>query len=927
MVKKALSNLRPYLISGGKIVLVVFLVVVAIIYLTHSLLAVTFPYPMDYGEAPLVNQAMNLRAGENIYRPDIADPPYTIANYTPLYVLSLTPFVGQLDTVFNTGRAISVLSAVATAVFLGLIIYTFTQDRLASVATSIIYLAIPYVVSWSGLLRIDSMAMAFSTAGLLVLVRWPDSRRGFLIGGLLLVAAIYTRQSYALAAPLAAFAWLWSRHGWRRALALALYVGGVSLALFILLNLITDGGFYYNIITANVNEFGWERLTRHLEDLRDTVPILLALAVLLLIFGYKRISYWPLLAFYLIGAFLSALTIGKIGSNVNYFLELSAALGLVAGAYLAWSRSIGWAYVFVILLVVAQTGWLMNRTMDTMVDGRLTGRLGDEQAIHRLAGVVNDSVGDVLADEYMGLLTMERRPLYIQPFEVSQLVGAGKWDQGPLLDDLADQTFPLVLIHHFGPYPVHEERWTPEMLDAIRQYYRPVMTVAGTVIYRPQEKTDITAVPDPIPAAAFIPDAINLGINQRISQTEYAGQPHIAVNPSNPEHLAAVVTTVSDFECNPPDCDVTLTLYTSLDGGETWREQAPFSQGRGLIMSGMVGFDSEDTLFVTGIRDGALTINSATAVEDYDMARTQQGEITRALVAAKPWFRIDENDNLYVSYDGQYQDNLIVSPSFNRSDDGGQNWSFTVKVDQGVEVADIQQDRANGPDDIQVLPGQGDELALVWVWETDPASWPQDIWLATSTVGGETLSPPTRIGETWGPISTAVRDGIYYILYRTGTEDEQQLVLAVTDDNGRTWRSTLINGDIPLTFSTDKAPGINVAPDGTIDIIFYARHSSPETADCGLDLETWKWYGRFNWIDTCLYDVYYTYSQDGGSSFSQPHKLNEVPIRAENFVQAFGRTEIASHFSIASTDEAGYPIWIDTIGNDGTQAYTVRIER
>lgn len=70
-----------------------------------------------------------------------------------------------------------------------------------------------------------------------------------------MVAAIYTRQTYVLAAPLTAFIWLLVQHGPRKALALVAMVGGGSLGLLAVLNWLTGGGFLLNTVIANMNEF------------------------------------------------------------------------------------------------------------------------------------------------------------------------------------------------------------------------------------------------------------------------------------------------------------------------------------------------------------------------------------------------------------------------------------------------------------------------------------------------------------------------------------------------------------------------------------------------------------------------------------------------------------------------------------------------
>ena len=484
-VKKAAAFVVPLLEDGAKIMLLMFLSLAVVIFLAHALMAVCHRYPLDYGEAPLVDQAMRLAAGRNIYRPDISSPPYTISNYPPLYILSMAPYVGLFGPSFLMGRVISTLCGLASAAFLALIIYADTEDRLAAVVTAALFLAFPYVVGWSPLARVDMLALAFSTAGLYVVARWPTTRRGLVVSALLLVAAIYTRQSYALAAPLAAFVWLWTQDR-RQALRLAALVGGTGLGLFLILNVLTRGGFYFNVVTANVNEFDIERLERHWRNLRKAIPILLIFGGAFLFLAPRRLRSWPLLVPYLVGATLSALTIGKIGSNVNYLLELCAALSLVAGAWVAWSRQCHWLRAVLLILLALQVGQLMQATLKGPVEG-LKWQLKPAGALKDLERFVATADGPVLADEFAGILTLQNRPLYIQPFEVTQLANAGLWDQTALLTGIHNREFPLILIHHFMNWPVYKERWTPEMLSAIIENYAPTRFLAETVVFQPRD--------------------------------------------------------------------------------------------------------------------------------------------------------------------------------------------------------------------------------------------------------------------------------------------------------------------------------------------------------------------------------------------------------------------------------------------------------
>jgi len=506
-----------------QIVLLLFLSVAVVICLTYQSLAISHRYPLDYGEAPLVDQAMRLAAGQNIYRTDLSTPPYSISNYPPLYVVALIPWLQWFGPSFAAGRVISVLCAWASGVFLSLIIYTQTRDRLAAVIAGSILLAFPYVVSWSSLLRIDLLALASSLAGLYLLAAWPLPRWQLLAGAILLVAAIYTRQSYALAAPLAALAWLWANDR-RWAIGLAGLVGGLTLALFLLLNTVTRGGFYFNIVAANIHEFGIERLQWNLDRLWKTAAILLCLGGASLALLRRWNPLWPLGAPYLIGAALSALTIGKIGSNVNYLLELCAALSLVAGSMIAWSRkqtSLQIARVALLALLTYQTGLLIQTTLrETTWD--LYERRAACHELQRLEKIVADTPDPVLADEYMGMLTLQGRWLTIEPFIVTQMSRTGMWDQTPVVQGIQDKQYPLILIHYFRDYPVYRERWTPEMLSAIERAYAPEVMLANTRVYRPI--ADRVTV-DRCPGAPWrLPSSGALGLKWEAGGLNFYGQ-------------------------------------------------------------------------------------------------------------------------------------------------------------------------------------------------------------------------------------------------------------------------------------------------------------------------------------------------------------------------------------------------------------------
>ena len=496
-MRRMLRAVLPYLQRGSRVIAGVFLALAGVIFLIHAILSITFRYPLDYGEAPLVDQARRLLAGQGLYRADLTTPPYTISNYPPLYPLALVPGMVLYGPTFAFGRLLSVVCGLATAAALGSITWTHTGQRAASWLVAMTFLAWPYVLQWSVLLRVDLLALALSTWALFVVSRWPDSRRAIVLASLLLVGAVYTRQSYGFAAPLAAGVWLWTRRGWRRALLLGGVTAAIGGGLLLILTLMTHGGFWTHVVTANVNALDLNLIVRQSRVLISTAPLMLASGGVLLLLGPGHIPAWPLLAPYLVGGLASALTVGKVGSNVNYLLELCAALSLGSGALIAWlgqseedSRSgTGlWktALGSVALVCIAlQTGFMVR----TSLQGPVQTLKERRQAVRQLAfleALVRDSEDPILADEFMGLLTLQERKLYLQPFEMTQLALAGLWDQEPLLTQIREQQFSLILIHHFRDWPVYIERWTPRLQAGVRSSYEATRFQVDTVIFEPR---------------------------------------------------------------------------------------------------------------------------------------------------------------------------------------------------------------------------------------------------------------------------------------------------------------------------------------------------------------------------------------------------------------------------------------------------------
>ena len=143
------------------------------------------------------------------------------------------------DSPFGAGRRISLIAALAAALFIALLVYVSSQNRLFGLIGGLIggglWLTLPAVSVWATRVRADMLMTALQMAALVVIARWPRRWPVIFFGGApLLALALFTKQT-ALAAPLAVFLFLvWQGYGarqkgWRPYAPVLALLGGLAL--------------------------------------------------------------------------------------------------------------------------------------------------------------------------------------------------------------------------------------------------------------------------------------------------------------------------------------------------------------------------------------------------------------------------------------------------------------------------------------------------------------------------------------------------------------------------------------------------------------------------------------------------------------------------------------------------------------------------
>jgi hypothetical protein len=85
----------------------------------------------------------------------------------------------------------------------------------------------------------------------------------------------------------------------------------------------------------------------------------------------------------------------------------------------------------------------------------------------------------------MGLVVLDGRQLYFQPFEFKQLAEAKVWDETVFIQAIQNKEFSMILLYDPSSWDSMHERWTEAQLKAIDENYDWIRTHAETQVFVP----------------------------------------------------------------------------------------------------------------------------------------------------------------------------------------------------------------------------------------------------------------------------------------------------------------------------------------------------------------------------------------------------------------------------------------------------------
>ncbi len=451
--------------------------------------AILFPYVLDYGEGDVFWFTLKLARGMNIYTTLASSPPFDSANYPPVAMLLTAVMVPLFGVTLTFGRWLNFAAALILAAFIIRLVRARTNNPRLAFLMAGLFLGSTFVYHWLPLYRVDLVGVAFSFAGIFCVRRWQsrqrttdDERRTLvLLGGAILffLLALYTKQSLFVA-PTAATLAIFLRNQ-RAGILFALALGALGGAVFLLLEILTQGGWSFGILALNATVWTPRVFVPLLTSFLVTYAVVLVFATVGW-FARVRAKHFGVLEIYALVSVLSLALAGREGAWENYFLETIAVACVFAGVGIHALETLPRLQWVIPVLLLAQLALFWNEH-----DPRLAQKLFDEVRAgnEHVAPLIQNTTGTVIAED-MGLLWGNGKPVTYYSFVYSTLARAGRYDQKWEVENLRAGNFPLVILNRGTREDVDAfGNFTHAFVSALDYGYAMTGADARYVVYEP----------------------------------------------------------------------------------------------------------------------------------------------------------------------------------------------------------------------------------------------------------------------------------------------------------------------------------------------------------------------------------------------------------------------------------------------------------
>ena len=476
-----------------------------LVCLAQGILALSLPNEITPVESAIVIQGRRIAEGLGFY-PDLNSYPYTVYPYGPVFYgatavavkLGLPPYFG--------GRLLSFTAFLASITLVGLITKRLTRNPWAATTAALLAAGTANLVKWGTTAHSDATALVFALAGFERYTAWRDSQRNSHLfwAGACAALAIFTKQSLISCA--AAITLLVLAHDRRKGLVFGSILAAAGIATAVAIDSLT-GGYFDHAIRANLNPFAWSKFTSQAKYFLFVASPLVLIALAPLPTQGRRL--FSGLHLYLLFAFAVLwLTAPKLGSDLNYQIEVFALLSIACGVALH-------RLDFFERLFRSDNGWVTLLQIPLLfylvLNVALSGRTALERFIRNQEfQQESDKLQQRLAHGNRRVLSVEFNPLVaaglgieVEPLIYTLCVRDGLVDPAPVLEDLRRGEFSSVILYQdvFSTGQASLEGEMPTLpqdhLDAIRDSYTMAERVdgplaGGVYVYHPNPPAVVT---------------------------------------------------------------------------------------------------------------------------------------------------------------------------------------------------------------------------------------------------------------------------------------------------------------------------------------------------------------------------------------------------------------------------------------------------
>lgn len=396
----------------------------------------------------------------------------------------------------------------------------------------------------------------------------------------------------------------------------------------------------------------------------------------------------------------------------------------------------------------------------------------------------------------------------------------------------------------------------------------------------------------------------------------------IAVNPLSPENMVVAVMRWEDL--TEGQFKYNVTTYISDDAGLSWEESIlPTIEGQRTSIGASVLYSEEGRVYISYSASVRLPDRRGTVVVVHssdDNGRTWANTTTiNTRFNELPKLTIDKDENIYISTYGSARDSLlgIENPRrayaliVGKSTDSGKTFDL-----QGIT---LDNDLNLGA--FTLISFSDGELWFPFTQfhARDTTETTHSSIYGTRIFKNEVkIEDIDRVVITKRKISYNVNLAVdksplfkdrVYMAYSIGPRDSLQTGIIYSKDRGKSWSSPdTLKAANKGHFS--RLPKVAVSKEGVVGMTWVQTEAAGSTC--------WK--------------VYFSYSKDGGDTFSEPVAISKIACPNSNEVESIGNGFLSTYYTyggdymgLSATDNGFQAAWVD-MSNNNFQLYTANID-